>query len=136
MEKRQTIILRHYFISGERCIGILFYPNKVLQALVKELPGVSWSKQQQVIYVPNTPEHLNSIYEKFRGVAWINGRYFYRNKPVNTQGDGNGDINWVHKRKLTKDYRSCPDAYLQKLQLNPIYAIAFPCLPGRRVLHN
>ena len=117
MEKLQHITLRHYFIDQERCIGILFYPNKILQALVKELPGVSWSKQHKVIYVPNTPGHLNTIYEKFRGVAWINGRYFYRNKPVNTQGDGNGDISWVYKRKLTKDHRSCPDAYLQKLQL-------------------
>ncbi|VAW44934.1 Tyrosine recombinase XerD [hydrothermal vent metagenome] len=132
MRELQHITLRHYFINQERCIGILFYPNKVIQALIKELTDVKWSKEHQVIYVKNSAENLNKIYQLFRGVAWINSKYFFKNKPVNTQGDGNGDISWAEKRTLPKDYKSCPKAYLQKLELkkystNTIktYVIAF-----------
>ncbi len=117
MEKLQHITLRHYFINKERCVGILFYPNKVIQALIKELPGVKWSKEYQVIYIKNNPENLNIIYQKFRGVAWINSKYFFKNKPVNTFGDGNGDISWAENRTLDKDYKRCPKDYLQKLEL-------------------
>jgi integrase/recombinase XerD len=117
MEKLQNITLRHYLINRERCIGILFYPNKVIQALIKELPGVKWSKEYQVIYVKNNPENLNRIYKTFRGVAWINSKYFFKNKPLNTHGDGNGDISWAEKRTLAKGYKRCPKEYLQKLEL-------------------
>ena len=117
MKKLQHITLRHYLINQERCVGILFYPNKVIQALVKELPGVKWSKEYQVVYVKNNPENLNRIYEAFRGVAWINSKYFFKNKPVNTYGDGNGDISWAENRNLPEDYKKCPKEYLQKLEL-------------------
>ena len=117
MEKLQNITLRHYLINRERCIGILFYPNKVIQALIKELPRVKWSKEYQVIYMKNTPENLNRIYKTFRGVAWINSKYFFKNKPLNTYGNGNGDISWAENRELTKDYKRCPKNYLQKLEL-------------------
>lgn len=117
MEKLQHITLRHYFINKERCVGILFYPNKVIQALIKQLPGVKWSKEYQVIYMKNNPENLNRIYETFRGVAWVNSKYFFKNKPINTYGDGNGDISWAENRNLPEDYKKCPKEYLQKLQL-------------------
>lgn len=117
MKKLQHITLRHYLINQERCVGILFYPNKVIQALVKELPGVKWSKEYQVVYVKNNPENLNRIYEAFRGVPWINSKYFFKNKPVNTYGDGNGDISWAENRNLPEDYKKCPKEYLQKLEL-------------------
>jgi len=98
-------------------MGLLFYPNKVIQALIKELPGVRWSNEHQVIYLKNTPENLDKIFQQFKGVAWINSKYFFKNKPINTYGDANGDISWVEKRILTKGYKSCPKAYLQKLQI-------------------
>jgi integrase/recombinase XerD len=117
MKKLQHITLRHYFINQERCVGILFYPNKVIQALIKELPGVKWSKEYQIVYVKNNPENLNRIYKTFRGVAWVNSKYFFKNKPVNTYGDGSGDISWAENRNLPEDYKKCPKEYLQKLQL-------------------
>ena len=107
----------HYLINKERCVGILFYPNKVNQVLIKELPGVKWSKEYQVIYVKNNSENLNRIYETFRGVAWVNCKYFFKNKPVNTFGDGYGDIIWAENRNLANGYAACPKEYLQKLEL-------------------
>ncbi|MDH5379718.1 MAG: site-specific integrase [Cyclobacteriaceae bacterium] len=117
MEKLHNITLRHFLIQDEKCIGLLFYPNKVIQALVKELPGVSWSAEHQVVYVKNTPENLSSIYKLFRGVAWINNRYFLKNKPIATKGNEKGDISWVEKRKPRNGWRFCPREYLQKLEL-------------------
>ncbi len=117
MEKLQAITLRHYIIKNEKCIGILFYPHKVIQALIKELPGVKWSKEFEVVYVKNTPENLTAIFQKFRGVAWVNCRYFNKNKPVSTKGTERGDISWVEKRSLKEGYKVCPKEYLQKLEL-------------------
>ncbi len=117
MEKLQNITLRHYVIKDEKCIGILFYPNKVIQALIKQLPSVKWSNEHQVVYVKNTKENLTAIYKQFRGVAWINAKYFFKNRPVNHLETGNGDISWVEKRTVESDYKVCPKEYLQKLQL-------------------
>lgn len=117
MEKLQSITLRHYMIKDEKCIGILFNPNKVIQALIKQIEGVKWSNEHQVVYVKNTKTNLTSIYSQFKGVAWINAKYFYKNKPVNLTGTGNGEIGWVEKRTLSEGYKVCPSEYLQKLQL-------------------
>jgi site-specific recombinase XerD len=117
MEKLQNITLRHYIIGNEKCVGLLFYPNKVIQALIKELPGIRWSHEHQVVYVKNSSQNIDHIYDKFRGVAWINGRYFFKNKPLNTMGPHHGDISWVAKRTVTEGYKICPPEYLQKLEL-------------------
>lgn len=69
MEKLHNITLRHYIINNEKCIGIVFYPNKVIQALVKQLPNVKWSEKHQVVYLKNTHQNLDAIYSTFRGVA-------------------------------------------------------------------
>lgn len=117
MEKLYNITLRHYIINNEKCIGILFYPNKVIQALAKQLPQVKWSEEYQVVYIKNTHQNLDAIYSTFRGVAWINTRYFFKNRPVNIQGNSNGDIRWAEDRVLKVDYKRCPKEYLQKLEL-------------------
>lgn len=93
-----------------------FYPNKVIQALIKELPEPRWSKEHNMVFINNTPENVNAIFNKFRGVAWVNCRYFFKNKPVNT-GIESGDISWVEKRDLPENFRRCPKEYLQKLEL-------------------
>ena len=117
MEKIKSITLRHYIIEDEKCIGLIFYPNKVIQALVKELPGVKWSDEYQVVYLKNTEENVSAIFKTFSGVAWVNCRYFKKNKPVNIRGVEKGDIEWIERRKLEDGWRVCPQEYLQKLQL-------------------
>ena len=56
------------------------------------------------------------MFQKFRGVAWINGQYFFTNRPVN-QGNGEPCVNRFRQRKLPEDYRRCPEPYLQKLEI-------------------
>lgn len=117
MKKELNISLKHLLIGSEKQIGIKFYPNKVIQALIKGLPNVKWSNEYNMAYVKNTPTNLNTILKAFKGVAWVDCRYFFKNKPVNIQGLDNGDIKWVKNRTIKCDYRVCPDDYLQKLEL-------------------
>lgn len=117
MEKRLKITLRHLIIKNERQIGIQFYTNKVIQALIKQLPDPKWSKEHNCVYLKNTPTNLALIFNSFKGVAWVDCQYFYKNRPINIQGEDNGDIKWVKNRTVDTSYRTCPDEYLQKLQL-------------------
>lgn len=112
----KKITLKHLLIRNQRCIGLQFYTDKVLQALVKDLPNVKWSTEYNMVYVTNNKQNLNAIYEAFKGVAWINTSYFYRNKPIHT-GNTKTDINWFQNRKREDDYRTCPKEYIQKLEL-------------------
>lgn len=117
MEKLQNITLRNLLINNEKCIGIQFYPHKVIQALIKQLPTPKWSVSYNMVFVANTPQNLNSIFQTFKGVAWVNCKSIFTNKPVSSPCLKNGDISWVENRKVTTNYKPCPDNYLQKLQL-------------------
>ncbi len=80
MEKFNKIVsLRHLEVKGQRMIGLRFYPDKVIQAMVKELPSIKWSNQYGMAYLPNEGRNLQKIYQQFKGVAWIDGKYFYKN---------------------------------------------------------
>ena len=109
--KMHRITLKHLLIKGEKKIGLQFYPNKVLNALVKGLPGVRWSNTLSMVHIPNTKENLNLIFNTFRGVAWIDGKYFYDKKPVNsTNKEPNVSL-------VEHYYGKVPNSFLDKLIL-------------------
>lgn len=117
--KNKIITLRHLVIDKENMIGLKFYPDKVIQALIKELPGVKWSNEFSMVYIGNSSKNLSLIYNSFRGIAWIDGKYFYRNKPLKNTvaADKLVNINSFRERKLPDNYRRCPKEFLQKLEL-------------------
>ena len=116
MEKTKCVTLKHLLIDGERQIGLKYYPDKVIQALVKQLPSPKWSDEFSMTYLPNNPDNLDAIMKTFRGVAWINGQYFFGNgmRPLNEKAP---EIDYYRKRKLTLGYKPCPEEYLQKLEI-------------------
>lgn len=67
--KEKSITLKNLYINEQKCIGLQFYSDKVIQALIKELPSPKWSKEFNMVYVENNKEKLNQIFNKFRGVA-------------------------------------------------------------------
>ena len=81
--KLHKITLKHLLLRGEKKIGMQFYPNKVMNALVKSLPNVKFNKQYNMAYIANTKENLDFIINTFRGVAWVDCNYFLDKKPVN-----------------------------------------------------
>jgi len=71
------ITLEHLVVDGSRKIGLKFFPDKVIQALVKELPSPKWSGRHHMPFVDYSRKNLDLIFEKFRGVAWVNGKHFF-----------------------------------------------------------
>ncbi len=112
----KNITLKHLLINEEKQIGILFYPNKVIQALIKELPMPKWSNTYGMVYIKNNQSNLNAIFNKFRGVAWINCNYFFKDKPLRHNNEPL-KIEWFRQRKLPNNYKACPAAYFQKLEI-------------------
>ena len=113
----KSIHTYHLKINGQKMIGLRFYPDKVIQALIKGLPNIKWSKEHQMAYIPNTAENLTLVFTTFKGVAWVDCKYFFKDKPVNTPVANNGDIKKFQNRTFTEGYVKCPDIFLQKLQL-------------------
>jgi len=115
-ELKNHISLKNLFINNEAKIGLQFYPNKVIQALVKGLPEVKWSKQYSMVHVPNKPEILDCIFETFKGVCWVNTNALFKDKIINKQ-QVPVDINSYRTRKPKLGFNHCPESFLLKLEL-------------------
>lgn len=115
-QKQKYITLKHLYIKGAKQIGLQFYPNKVIQALVKTLPKPKWSKEYSMVYVLNTKENTDLIFALFKGVAWINCRSFYPNRP-SQNGDNEEWEKEILLKKLENSNLKCPKSYIQKLKI-------------------
>jgi len=92
----------------------LIQRGKVIQALIKELPKPRWSEKYGMVILPNNKENLNSIFSKFKGVAWVypvgtnsygvNCNFFFTNKPIN-QGKEVLTDNSYRKRTSKRGWR-------------------------------
>ncbi len=100
-------------------IGLKFYPDKVIQALIKTLPGIKWSKEFDMAYIPNHRTNFDLIYSTFKGVAWIDGKYFFTNRPLHdpVSEQKRFSIQSIRDRSVEAGYRICPEEYLLKLEL-------------------
>ena len=116
MNKEKSITLKNLYINEQKCIGLQFYTDKVIQALIKELPSPKWSKEFNMVYVVNANNVLKQIFDKFRGVAWVNCNHFLVNRPI--KGNNTSiNVDWFRKRSPNENHRICPEEYLQKLEL-------------------
>lgn len=116
MTLKLHITLKHLLIDDLPQIGLKFYANTTLQILIKELDDVKWSKEFTMFYVRNTKTNLNAIFKLFKGVAWIDTKYFFE-KTRAKELDETFDADWVYGRKRHENYKFCPEPYLQKLEL-------------------
>ncbi len=114
MSQLPIITLRHLMIGGNKCIGIQFYHSKIIHALIKTLDSPKWSQAYNMVYIANTPGNVYSIFRTFKGSAWINCRYFYRNKPVFSQAKA-VDLSSIKAKSLEKNL-ACPDEYITLLE--------------------
>ncbi len=112
----QTITLKHLLIKEEKQIGIKFYPNKIIQTIIKGLPDIAWSDQFGMAYLKNNPKNLTLIFEDFNGIAWVNCSHFFPNRKTRTNNSP-VTVNSFRQRKLPVNYRKCPEVFLQKLEL-------------------
>lgn len=123
MKPSQKILnLEHLLINGEKKIGLKFYPDKAIQDVIKGLPEVKWSKQYGMAYIKNNKANVIHIFDRFRGIAWVNGENFFKRKEreTNNEFDFKDDeikINKYRQRKMEHGYRTCPDEFLRKLEI-------------------
>lgn len=116
MAKQRIISLTHVYYENEKFIGLKFYPDKVIQALIKELKSPKWHEESGCVIIQNNKENLDDIFKKFRGVAWINCQYFFKDQPVNIHNPILV-VDDIRKREVKSGYRKCPEEYLQKLEI-------------------
>ncbi len=112
----KQITLKYLLIHKKRCIGIKFYPDKVIQSLIKELSNPKWSEKFGMVYLEYSKDNLNKIFSLFKGVAWINCNYFFTDQPIK-KNNTPVNVDWYRKRQLKSSYRRCPEEYLLKLEL-------------------
>jgi len=112
----KNITLKHLLIDDKKQIGIQFYPDKIIQAIIKQLPGPKWSKTYGMVYILNSEDNLKQIFEEFRGVAWINCNYFFSDRQLKNENEPL-DIDWFRRRQLPEEYIKCPEAYFKKLEI-------------------
>ena len=113
---KKNIALKHLLIDGRKQIGLKFYPDKVIHALIKELPSVKWSQKFGMVYTPNTPQNFNLIFSIFKGVAWINLSSFSTKRKLASENQSI-TVDTYRNRELAVGYKPCPEAFLQKLEL-------------------
>lgn len=115
------ITLKHLFINNERQIGLQFYPNRIINALMKELPNIKWSNQFSMAYMLNTKSNIDLIFKTFRGIAWVNGKYFFGNATgFNEEMITLSDFkNRPHKQGI----KYCPDELYDTLEVK-MYSFA------------
>lgn len=112
----KTITLRHLLIDNKKMLGLQFYPDKVVQIVIKSLNGVKWSTKHNMAYVDNTKENLKQIFDSFKKVAWINTKYLSSNTPIN-KDNGNLVLDEYRNKIMPDGKRKCPEEFLRKLEL-------------------
>lgn len=116
MFKGRSVTLKHLLIEGQKHIGLQFKSDIVTQALIEKLPNVSWSNEFGMYHISNTKANLGIIFNTFRGEVWINGNYFFESDSE-LNADRPKNVEWYRQRELKKNYKRCPAAYLDKLEL-------------------
>ena len=116
MKFSQHITLKHLLLNSNKYIGLQFHTNKVLNIIIQELKDVQWNEEFNMYFVPNTSKHLDAIFSLFRGVAWVDSKYFFEHTR-SKQLTETFDVTWYRKRERQAGFRYCPEIYLQKLEL-------------------
>ncbi|MCK5823713.1 MAG: tyrosine-type recombinase/integrase, partial [Bacteroidales bacterium] len=115
MNSFSTLTLRHLIVDNSKMIGLEYPNNPTIRALVSTLTNVKWSEKYGLSYIANNKNNLDNVFTLFRGVAWVNGKYFFKNKPINMNIP---EPNYTSiKTKKSKYNRKCPEEYIDKLQV-------------------
>ncbi|MGE0773386.1 MAG: tyrosine-type recombinase/integrase [Cyclobacteriaceae bacterium] len=115
MDRLPIITLRHLVIDQQKCIGLQFFPTKTILALVKSLDNAQWHDGYAMLYVENNPANLDAIMNIFRGVAWVNCRYFFKNRPLHRDAP-EVDLGLIRRSDALVLQRSSMKEYIDLLE--------------------
>ncbi|MEQ8907608.1 MAG: site-specific integrase [Vicingaceae bacterium] len=109
------ISLKHLVIDGKKQIGIQYKPTKLVANLLKGIEGVKYSEEFGLAYVRNTKLNFQLIMETFKGVVWIDMKYFLGK--ASGQQEEIQSMRDLRNRVLPKNWRRCPQVMIEKLEL-------------------
>lgn len=112
----RQITLRHLILNSVNYIGLEYNADATISQLLTGFTDLKWDEESRLSYIKNTKENLDKLFLLFKGVAWINGKYFYTNKPINT-AIKEPNFDKLKSKTKVKDIISCPTVYIEKLQL-------------------
>ena len=116
MKYNQHITLKHLLIDNNHYIGLHYYANRGLDIIIQQLIGIVWNEEFSMYILPYSKVNIDNIYDLFRGVAWIDSKYFFQ-QSRSKQLTETFDVSWFRKRERSPNYKFCPESYLQKLEL-------------------
>ena len=118
VNKLPVITLRNILVDGNKCIGLQVFPSKRIQVFIKTLDNPRWATEYQMVFVLNTPANLAQIFKTFKGEAWINCRYFFKNRPIQTQALPTDlqSISQKNENRIASGESACPKEYIQLLE--------------------
>ena len=111
----KSVTLKHLLIDNEKKIGLQFYPNLVIQNILKTIPELEYSEEFGMYYLPNEGHFVQQIFSLLKGIAWVNGQYFF-NQTRQTDNAALKLSDYV-KKERPKGYKFCPENYIQKLEI-------------------
>lgn len=114
MQKLPVITLRHVLIGGKKCIGLQFDHSPTIESLVSTLDSPAWSAEHNMTFVRNVKVNLNQIFETFKGIAWIDCKYFFRNRPLK-EGAVAVDLSALKEKSNERD-QECLQDYIALLE--------------------
>ncbi|MDM9630087.1 site-specific tyrosine recombinase/integron integrase [Robiginitalea aurantiaca] len=112
----KSITLKHILVGDKRSIGLQFRADRVLVALVERLPEVGWSDEFGMYFIPNSRDNIALIFKTFKGIAWVNGNYFFGSRPLPTKNNSEKFKQTEHPTPVSRP-SICPQNYLDKLEL-------------------
>ena len=102
-------------LNRQKYIGLKFKTDQRINTLINSLPDIKWSEDLCIHFLPNTKAHLESVFDCFKGIAWIDCKLFFgqnRSKELNEERD----FSFNTKRNKPSPLQ-CPQDYLDKLAL-------------------
>lgn len=110
----KSVSLYHLLINGQQKIGIKFYPDKVIQLIIKNLPSPKWSAAHNMVYLDNTKQNLDLIFKGFKGIAWVDCNNFI--EKTRTKEHGYLNLDFYRTKKIAANFRRCPENFIAKLE--------------------
>src|SRR6188768_1166508 len=117
MKTTRFITLRHLVIDSKIFIGWQYQADQVIDILLKDFEDLHFSEEHNLWHIPNNKHNIDKLLEKFKGVAWINFKYFYKDKPIDTSRPLL-DLSALKQKSLKSvKTRKCPPEFIDKLEV-------------------
>jgi len=71
MTLQLSVKIEYLYHREKHCLGIYFPIHRELLAIVRQIPGATFSKTHTCWYVEKRPTLLTEIFSAFKGMAWV-----------------------------------------------------------------